>query len=566
MKPAGSTSQDSGAGAPQEPAEDASAAEVNSRINRILRIVKSPTAPAGGDDRHGAGKGRDRKGGGKNNGGGQRSGGQESRGGGQSGGQAAEGARQRGRRGGQNSGESGKDRGYVETKDETWQAAEKVLQEARQGRGKNKGSGKGKGPFFADDEDARRTEAVEAGRPKLNADAAIFVPNVAEAAKVEYMDMMALATGYYDEEGKWVDTLTKTAEGEFPEIIMNPIAADMVGEREFIGLQLIAEMGEWVVLRKEEKGCLPFFWSRETGFKTWKEPPAIKEAGIGHLLLKWSAELPESGIEPGPEAWPEPLNGQRRDRQQRRDAPGPAASLMGDAEVHSAPARAAPAPPGFAPPGFAPPGFGPSSASAEKGAGRRRAPGKGSEESGASSGRPLHGRDDRQIGAEAHGGRGQGPASIAARALQDAAAEIGRGSRGGRGHQADVWDAWDEPSGGWDERGAGWSEAMDTGWQESSASQRREKKPKEKSGGAKWLPKASAAGDSTVVEDGRLASAAYASTGDVGRLDEEGYPALSGKGARGSSGRGAPELSWQPKVQSLAEPEENQVGSTRHDS
>merc|ERR1719473_396219 len=78
-------------------------------------------------------------------------------------------------------------------------------------------------------------------------------------------------------------------------------------ENEFIGLDCIAEMGDWVVLRERRAECPPLYWNRVTFAKTWTVPQIIKDAGVAESLERWSVELPPSGLAPAPEAWPEPV-------------------------------------------------------------------------------------------------------------------------------------------------------------------------------------------------------------------------------------------------------------------
>lgn len=421
--------EDRGAsGQTKGPTEASSAEEVNSRINRILRIVQSPSLPkdtSGGDDGHqrngnGAARGRDRKGGGrKPDTGGARTGSGGGGGGMRNGGGDGGDGPRRGRRGmGKNGGGDGGNSGGQD----------------------QKGSGGGKGyntaPVY---EDAASDEDAEASRAKLNPHAAIFVPTVVEAVEetTSYADT-SWGAGYYDEQGTWVGDTAKDALG-FPEVLMK-------GERDYIGLHQIAEMGEWVVLRENKPQCLPFFWNSETGFKTWEEPDSIKAAGIGELLKKWSVELPETGIAPGPEAWPEPLHhGQRRDRDRRHDAqppvhtPVPPPPPVEVAKVH-----------------VAPPGFGGKPAASvaersEKGAGRRR---------------PQPAADRR--GEDSAAPPGWGTSNLAARALHEATADEDR--KGGRGSKSS---------------GRGNTQAA---------------KPKAASGAPKWKPKESSVPESAEAQ------------------------------------------------------------------
>mmetsp|Transcript_71351 Transcript_71351/g.126064 ORF Transcript_71351/g.126064 Transcript_71351/m.126064 type:complete len:422 (-) Transcript_71351:71-1336(-) len=93
----------------------------------------------------------------------------------------------------------------------------------------------------------------------------------------------------------------------FPEVIPGQ------REGEFLGLQSIAEMGEWVVLREKKPKALPFFWNMMTGEKSWEAPDVLQELGVAETLLKWSEDLPETGIEPSREDRnPDPWRNRRR--------------------------------------------------------------------------------------------------------------------------------------------------------------------------------------------------------------------------------------------------------------
>jgi hypothetical protein len=76
-------------------------------------------------------------------------------------------------------------------------------------------------------------------------------------------------------------------EEALPEVVMG------TKENEYIGLQLLAEMGDWCALKetREEKGGRPFFWNRCTGERTWQMPQIIKETGLGDLFMKYAEKV-----------------------------------------------------------------------------------------------------------------------------------------------------------------------------------------------------------------------------------------------------------------------------------
>eukprot|EP00931_Biecheleriopsis_adriatica_P036578 TRINITY_DN2105_c0_g1_i1.p1 TRINITY_DN2105_c0_g1~~TRINITY_DN2105_c0_g1_i1.p1 ORF type:complete len:796 (+),score=213.15 TRINITY_DN2105_c0_g1_i1:158-2545(+) len=95
-------------------------------------------------------------------------------------------------------------------------------------------------------------------------------------------------------------------------------------EGEFIGLQSIAEMGDWVVLREKKPKAKPFFLNSWTGEKTWEAPAILEDLGVAETLLKWSEDLPETGLEVSPDVRnPDPwIGGGRRRRDRERDREG----------------------------------------------------------------------------------------------------------------------------------------------------------------------------------------------------------------------------------------------------
>lgn len=62
-------------------------------------------------------------------------------------------------------------------------------------------------------------------------------------------------------------------------------------ENEFIGLQLVAELGEWCAMKEQCEGGRPFFWNRSTGLRTWKMPQIMEDMGIGDHLMKYSQKV-----------------------------------------------------------------------------------------------------------------------------------------------------------------------------------------------------------------------------------------------------------------------------------
>jgi len=91
--------------------------------------------------------------------------------------------------------------------------------------------------------------------------------------------------------GKFVaPALTSVCEDEAEE---PPPEVIMVRENEYVGLQLIAEMGDWCAMKEqsEEQGGRPFFWNHTTGQRTWRMPQIMEDTGLGALLVKYAEKL-----------------------------------------------------------------------------------------------------------------------------------------------------------------------------------------------------------------------------------------------------------------------------------
>ena len=92
-------------------------------------------------------------------------------------------------------------------------------------------------------------------------------------------------------------------EMEIPEMQMGPPLPEVVPgtrEGEYLGLQCIAEMGEWIVFRERKDNAKPFFWNMSTEEKSWEAPAILQELGVAEVLQKWSEDLDSFGIEPSP--------------------------------------------------------------------------------------------------------------------------------------------------------------------------------------------------------------------------------------------------------------------------
>lgn len=87
-------------------------------------------------------------------------------------------------------------------------------------------------------------------------------------------------------------------------------------EGEYLGLQCIAEMGEWIVFRERKDNAKPFFWNMYTEEKSWDAPAILQELGVAEVLQKWSQDLDAFGIEPSPAL----RNPRVRNRERNRDS------------------------------------------------------------------------------------------------------------------------------------------------------------------------------------------------------------------------------------------------------
>lgn len=331
---------------PVQGSTETSAEEVNSRINRILMIVKNPsTAKEDGEN------GQQRNGHGRNNRGANRRGKQNNAAGSSGGNKSA------------NSSVGSNAKVYKPGPPPPPPPLPEGAEFSTEGNGWEvfrPKAGEGDERADRDADAAYSTEGFDSefqsAQVHLNPHAPIFVPNATDGGNQEYFgypdaNWSYMAGGYWGEGA--------VLEDPFPEVIMGS------REDEFIGLQCIAEMGEWVVLRENKPKCLPFFWSRVTGEKTWEEPPSIKDMGVADLLKKWSVELPETGIEPlGPEAalpdhwdqYPHRDHGRRGGGRRRQGEGRGAATNIAEHAASNGTAGSSAAsripPPPQAPPGF----------------------------------------------------------------------------------------------------------------------------------------------------------------------------------------------------------------------
>lgn len=68
-------------------------------------------------------------------------------------------------------------------------------------------------------------------------------------------------------------------------------------ENEYLGLQWVGEIGEWVVLRENLPNSPPFFWHRITLAKQWEAPQSVVDLGMEETLKKWAIKLPVKKLE-----------------------------------------------------------------------------------------------------------------------------------------------------------------------------------------------------------------------------------------------------------------------------
>ncbi|CAE8610982.1 unnamed protein product [Polarella glacialis] len=219
----------------------------------------------------------------------------------------------------------GKDRGKEKGKDNAKAAAQGKGQEERYEEEKRQE------PLG----DVGQAAAADIDRAKLNPDAPAFIPSFEAPPPAAgfsdpswmYADTAMQYGGYWESAAAPVEIIHGGS--VFPEVFQGP------REGEFIGLQSIAEMGEWVVFREKKPRALPFFWNIMTGEKTWDAPEILKEIGVDEVLAKWSSDMGETGIEPVAEAlYPEPYGNRRRRRPEPREPrypqqpPSSALSLM----------------------------------------------------------------------------------------------------------------------------------------------------------------------------------------------------------------------------------------------
>eukprot|EP00747_Dinoflagellata_sp_TGD_P186991 gnl/TRDRNA2_/TRDRNA2_44425_c0_seq1.p1 gnl/TRDRNA2_/TRDRNA2_44425_c0~~gnl/TRDRNA2_/TRDRNA2_44425_c0_seq1.p1 ORF type:complete len:640 (+),score=147.18 gnl/TRDRNA2_/TRDRNA2_44425_c0_seq1:92-2011(+) len=296
--------------------------EVSSRINRILMIVKSePTVKEpesksaqrrggrGGRERGGKDKNEKNGSGGGGGGGGDRGGEKNSNGGGKGAdkggkgdkgekgsgkgsdkgdkGEAKEGGSRRSRRGGTGGSKATAD-------DDEDDGAEKG------GRAGRRGDGKAHDPPGAD-------VGGRGNRRSPNGDAG------AEAAKqTAELSRKASENSEKDEAKRLLEEtrLNPNAPVFMPQAPERDLPPVVLGEKEneFIGLQYLAEMGYWVVLKQNIPGAEPFFWHRWTNEKRWEAPEHMKDLGITEMLKEWAIQLPvKRNDHEHPELWPEPV-------------------------------------------------------------------------------------------------------------------------------------------------------------------------------------------------------------------------------------------------------------------
>jgi len=102
--------------------------------------------------------------------------------------------------------------------------------------------------------------------------------------------------------------------GTLPEVVPG------TREGEYLGLQCIAEMGEWIVFRERKDNAKPFFWNMYTEEKSWDAPAILQELGVAEVLQKWSQDLDAFGIEPSPALRNPRVRNRERNRERNRDS------------------------------------------------------------------------------------------------------------------------------------------------------------------------------------------------------------------------------------------------------
>lgn len=146
------------------------------------------------------------------------------------------------------------------------------------------------------------------------------------------------SSGYcdYDWTPATVGTVGTVGTWEMPKAAL-PEVVPGTREGEYLGLQCIAEMGEWLVFRERKDNAKLFFWNMYSEEKSWDAPAILQELGVAEVLQKWSQDLDAFGIEPSPALRnPRMRNRKERNRERNQDPTKSKATSAHDA------------PPGFA--------------------------------------------------------------------------------------------------------------------------------------------------------------------------------------------------------------------------